>query len=280
MGGALGRGAAQKVLNKLLDKADDQGKNGNILVHLIKKWAIDTYLIPEISKFTENPYEKYTIDDYAKKYSKKKHLNTNFLEAGSSKSFFGKKSKSTAADSIRAGPKFHRYIAWQIMQESKVMNFILPSSKLDTKNKNKIGKTGNEICLFQPLLIVKNFKIGTLKFKLSNPYMKGKLALYTNFDGFDGDIKYSKAFDSIINFAVDKLQINYAREFTRESIDHPWRIKHASPFRQWLECTVMNMIFPVGGGEKQTWKEWFLSPTCTTSAIEVTGKKLWRLVRL
>ena len=267
-------------MNKLLDKGDDQGKNGNVLVHLIKKWAIDTYLIPEISKFTENPYEKYTIDDYAKKYSKKKHLNTNFLEAGSSKSFFGKKSKSTAADSIRAGPKFHRYIAWQIMQESKVMNFILPSSKLDTRNKKKIGKTGDEVCLFKPLVRVTDFKIGTLKFKLSNPYMKGKLTVYTKFDGFDGNVKYSKALDSIIDFAVDKLQINYAREFTRESIDHPWRIKHASPFRQWLECTVMNMIFPVGGGEKQTWKEWFLSPTCTTSAIEVTGKKLWRLVRL
>ena len=70
-GGALGRGVAQKVLNKLLDKADDQGKNGNVLVHLIKKWAVDTFLIPEISKFTENPYEKYTIDEYAKKYSKK-----------------------------------------------------------------------------------------------------------------------------------------------------------------------------------------------------------------
>ena len=110
--------------------------------------------------------------------------------------------------------------------------------------------------------------------------MNGKLALSVNFDGFDGDVKFNKVFDSIINLAVDKLQINYPREFSRESIDHPWIIKDASPLGQWLQCTVMNMIFPLGGGEEQTWKEWFLSPTCTTSAVKVTGKRLWSLVRL
>ena len=148
--GALGRGTAQRILNNLLDKADDQGKNGNILVHLIKKWAINNFVIPEIRQFTENPYEKYTVDEYAKKYSKNSRLDINFLEAGSSESFFGRKKKTKAVDSPRAGPKFHRYLAWQIMQESTVMNFILPSSKLDTRNKAKMGKTGMKSAYLSP----------------------------------------------------------------------------------------------------------------------------------
>lgn len=281
--GKAGRAVVQKTLNRLLDMGDNQGKNGNFAIHFIKGWALDKYLVPEISEFAENPYAKFTPAEYAKLHAKKE---TTFLETSSKQlnrqQFIirGKK-KVSAEEKVRAGPKFHRYLAWQIMQEKKTMKVILASSKIDLKNEVKQDKTGADVCLFKPLLTINDFNVGKINLKATNPYENGKLSVTVAFEDFDGDIKYGKKWNAAINFAVKKLDINYPREFTRENINSPWMIKNASPAGQWLQCTIMNTVFPVHGGKKKlTWKEWFLSPTCQTSAVKVAGNRLWKLMRL
>lgn len=282
MFGKAGRAIAQKTINKLLDMGDDQGKNGNFAIHFIKGWAVDKYVVPDISEFAENPYAKFTPAEYAKIHAKEE---TNFLETSSNqlnrqRGIFRGEKQVSPEENVRAGPKFHRYLAWQLMQEKKSMKVILASSKIDLNNEKKKDKTGTDVCLFKPLLTITNFNVGKISLKVNNPYEEGKLSVTVAFEDFEGDIKYNKKLNSIIKFAVKKLDINYPREFTREDINSPWMITNASPFGQWLQCTVMNSIFPISGGKKLTWKEWFLSPTCQTSAVQVAGNRLWKLMRL
>ena len=275
------RKVIQATINKFIDGADNQG-SGNFGNNWIKGFLIHKFAIPEIIEFAENPYAGYTMNDYFKKFSKKggnSFLQSQETATITSLNKIGKKDDGED-EPVTAGKKFHRYIAWQIMQQKKTFKLILPGSKLDLNNKKKQGKQGNEVCLFKPIATMHHFDVGKINLKLTNYYDNGKMNIFLDLDGFKGEIKYHKKLNSMLDYGVKKLEINWPRDMSRESMDKPWIVKDASALGQWTQCTMINSIFPIGGGRKQSWKEYLTSPSCTTSALKVTANKFWNFMRL